>query len=179
MKTVKRILQNICEMVYLVSITLLGKIELGSFTLPKYQIVVSLFWMSGILRFMNKENDWKEELLDTVKDLFVAITIIPILGWIGGTYESELYEPISILVHFGVLLVIVWITRRAVKLSGKMAYFTHAVIPLIAIVLIRLGVGPVPAVGIAVILPEPVNYLLFLKKQKEISAEEKENGVTK
>lgn len=168
MKRIRKAGKIICDIIYLISLTLLGKIELGSFTLSTYQIVVSVFWISGILKFMNRENEWKEELEDVVKDFFVAIAIILILYRISGTYEVEIYEPSSILVHFVVLLVIVWITWKAVGLSGKWAYLTHAAIPLIAILLIRAGVPSIPAVIVAVVLPEPINYLLFLRKQKAV-----------
>ena len=64
-------------------------------------------------------------------------------------------------------MLIVFITYKSVKLSGKIAYYTHAAIPLIAVLLIRLGMPIVGAVVIAVILPEPVNYIFFVKKHKK------------
>ena len=62
-------------------------------------------------------------------------------------------------------MIIMLITRESVKLNGKMAYYTHAVIPLIAIVLIGMGIPVLGSVIIATIIPEPINYLFFLKKR--------------
>ena len=61
-------------------------------------------------------------------------------------------------------MIFVWKTQNSVKLSGKVAYYTNAVIPLIVLLLINLGVPETIAVIIAVVLPEPINYIGFKRK---------------
>ena len=123
--------------------------------------------MAGILKFMECEKTIKDEVIDTIKDLCVAIAIIPMWYWLSGSMENDLYEPLSILMHYVLLIGIVYATQKSVKLSGKVAYYTHAIISLIAIFLIRLGIPVVVAVVIAVILPESINYLFFKKRQRK------------
>jgi len=160
--------------IFVISLALLGKMDADSFSLPDYQIVVSFFWATGILRFMNNETALKEVIIDTIKDFVIAVSIIPVWYWMSGETDNELFEPATVILHFIVLMIIVFITSRSAKLSGKVAYYTHAIIPLIAIVLIRLGVPVGGAVAIAVILPEPVNYLFYLKKQKNNGTNEQQ-----
>ena len=115
---------------------------------------------------MECETTIKDEVIDTIKDLFVAITIIPIWYWLSGKVENNLNEPMSVLMHYVLLMAIIYITQKSVKLSGRVAYYTHAVIPLIAFLLIRLGIPVLGAVVIAVIMPEPINYIFYMRKQK-------------
>ena len=163
----KKLLKKIIDVIFIITLTLLGKSNEDSFALSSYQIVVTIFWITGILKFMECETTIKDEFFDNMKDLFIAIAVIPSWYWMSGHIESDLYEPLSILIHYVFLMLIVFITYKSVKLSGKIAYYTHAAIPLIAVLLIRLGMPIVGAVVIAVILPEPVNYIFFVKKHKK------------
>lgn len=158
-----KILKLVADVFFVVSLVLLGKFEMGSFQLKLYQIVVTAFWVAGIFKFMNQEKDIKTEIIDSIKDLVIALIVIPLWYFLSGNLEIELFEPISIVLHFSMLIVIVYMTRNSVKLCGKIAYFTHAVIPIIAIILININVSVVAAVIIAVILPEPINYFFYRK----------------
>lgn len=163
----KKIIKNLWEISFVISLALLGKFDLGHFELSKYQVVVTVFWMTGILKFMNSESRKKEEILDLVKDLIVSITIIPLWYWISGSIENELFEPVNVLIHFGLLIIILYITYQSVKLCGPIAYYTHAAIPVITIIFIRLGIPIELSIIISVIIPEPINYFYFKKKRKK------------
>lgn len=155
------------DIVFLISLTLLGKFKLeqNSLLLGSYQIVVSLFWATGVLKFKSKDAEIKDFFSDTFKDFIISITIIPLWFWISGEKQIDLYEPITIILHLLILgFMVKFLVPRTVKLSGPIAYYTQAVIPLIAVVLIRLGLPIIVSVFIAVFLPEPVNYVFFKKK---------------
>lgn len=130
--------------------------------------MVTVFWVTGILKFMNSESHIREEILDSVKDLIMAISIIPLWYLISGSIENDLFEPTSVLIHFIILMVILYTTQKGVILSGPIAYYTHAIIPIIAIIFIRLGVPIIPSVIISVIIPEPINYFYYKKKRVNI-----------
>ncbi len=163
----KKLLKNVIDVMFVITLALLGKFDGDSFVLSNYQIVVSIFWMTGILKFMECEKTIKDEVIDTIKDLCVAIAIIPMWYWLSGSTESDLYEPTFVLMHYVILMGIIYTTQKSVKLSGKVAYYTHAIIPLITVFLIRLGIPVVVAVVMAVILPEPINYMFFKKRQRK------------
>lgn len=164
MKKIIKVLVDIC---FVISLTLLGKFDMNSFVLNKYQIVATVFWMAGILKFMNSERKLKESIFDSFKDLIISIAIIPLWYWISGSVLNELYEPVTVVIHFIVLMCILYSTEKSVKMSGSIAYYTHAIIPIIAIIFIRLGMPVIFSVILAVIIPEPINYFLYTKKRKE------------
>lgn len=149
------------EIVFLLSLILLGKFE-GNISktplLPSYQIVVTIFWISGVLRFGLLNNDKVEFFWDSIKSLIVSIIVIPAWYSISGQLSNDFFEPICTIFHFVVLIAILIIISIREKLLGKVVYFTYAVIPIITIILIKLGIPIVLSVIIGVILPEPINY---------------------
>ena len=165
-----KIIEKLLDISFVISLALLGKFDLESFELSKYQIVVTVFWVTGILKFRNPQNNIKESILDSIKDLIISVSIIPLWYWMSGSVENELFEPATVVVHFIVLMGILYSTQKRAKLSGSIAYYTHVAIPIIALILIRAGVPIVLSVIIAVIISEPINYCYFKKKnsgQKE------------
>lgn len=165
----RKVIDVFLEIVFLISMVLLGKFE-GNISktalLPSYQIVVTIFLASGVLRFGLLNNDKVAFFWDSIKSLIVSIIVIPAWYSISGQMSNDIFEPICTIVHFVFLMVILILTSKSEKLSGKVAYFTHAVIPIIAIILIKLGIPVVLSVIIGVILPEPINYCCFIRKQR-------------
>lgn len=159
-----KMIEKLLDIFFVISLALLGKFDLESFELSKYQIVVTVFWVTGILKFRNPKNNIKESMLDSIKDLIISISIIPLWYWMSGSIENELFEPVAVVVHFIALISILYLTQKSAKLSGSIAYYTHAAIPIIALALIRAGMPTVLSVIIAVIIPEPINYCYFKKK---------------
>ena len=125
-----------------------------------YEIIFTI-----ALTLLGNEKEIIEELVDTIKDLVVALLVIPIWYWMSGNLENELYEPVTIISHFLFLIVIVFIVCQLVKLNGKMAYYTHAIIPLLIIGLIKLGISVISAVVFACVFIEIINYMLFMRKK--------------
>lgn len=160
-----KIIDKLIDASFVISLVLLGKFDLGSFELSKYQIIITIFWATGILKFKNSKNSIKEYTLDSVKDLIISVAIIPFWYWISGNIENELFEPMTVLVHFIVLMAILYLTQKSEKLSGAIAYYTHAVIPIITFIFIRVGMPIMLSVVVAVIIPEPIKYYYF-KKQR-------------
>lgn len=162
----KKFFGILLDIFFLISMTLLGKFDLkqDSFLLSNYQIVVSIFWIIGLFKFKNRNSEVKEFLFDAFKDFIVSIAIIPLWFCISGDIQNDLYEPITIIIHLLVLGVIIYIIHKSEELSGSIVYYTHAVIPIIAVVLIRIGLPVYLSVIIAVIVPEPINYISFKKK---------------
>ena len=167
-----KILEKLLDISFVISLVLLGKFNLESLELSKYQIVVTVFWATGILKFKNPNNNIKESVLDSIKDLIISISVIPLWYWISGRIENELFEPVTIVAHFTSLMVILYLTQKSAKLSCAIAYYTHAVIPIIAFICIRVGMPIELSVIIAVIVPEPINYCYY-KKQRANRAQEK------
>lgn len=163
----KKIIDNSVDVIFMISLALLGKFNSDSFELYDYQIIVTLFWVAGIIKFMNSDNSIKDEMIDAVKDFLVSCLTVPLWYWISGSKEYDIYEPASVVVHFAVLMIIILLTQQAVKLSGKVAYYTHAIIPVIAIILIHFKIPVVIAIIIAVIFPEPINYMYFKRKSEK------------
>ena len=162
----KKSMKRLIEISFLLSLALLGKFELGSFELGKYQIIVTVFWATGILKFMDSNSGIKAAVFDSINDLLISLAIIPLWYWVSGNIENDLLEPTSILSHYAVLVLIMWITKKSVELSGNVAYYTHAVIPVITIILIKLGIPIYLSMIIAVIIPEPINYFYYKKKRR-------------
>ena len=88
-----KILEKLLDISFVISLVLLGKFNLESLELSKYQIVVTVFWATGILKFKNPNNNIKESVLDSIKDLIISISVIPLWYWISGRIENELFEP--------------------------------------------------------------------------------------
>lgn len=157
----KEVIKNLTEIIFVISLTLIGKFDESNLILSSYQIIVVLFWISGILKFAYLESSMKECLIDAFKNLIIAIAVIPLWYWISGNMENGISETLTILIHFIVLMIVVKITKESVESCGPVSYFTHGIIPIIAIILIRLGMPCIPSVIIALIIPEPINYFFY------------------
>lgn len=88
--------------------------------------------------------------------------------------ENELFEPITVVFYFIVLMPILYAVKKGVALSGSIAYYTHAIVPIISIILIRLGVSVIISVIIATIILEPINYVYYKKRILKDSQEHNE-----
>lgn len=163
----KKIINSIVDIVFMIALTMLGRYDLQSMHLGNYQFIVTVFWVSGIIKYMCSEKELKEDIMDAVKDLIVSLIIIPLWYMLSGNIESDIYEPKSILIHLIVLVVIIWVTNMHVEINGKAAYVINMIIPIIALVLIRMGVSEIPSVVIAVVIPNSINQIIYLKQKKK------------
>ena len=164
MSKIKKVIKVIAQIVFILSLTLLGKFSLGDVDSNVYRILVVLLWISGILKFMDAESELKAEIIDSIKDFIVAITVVPLWYLISGTADAGLGEPVTIIVHYIVLSIVLWIVHNSVKTIGSISYFTHGIIPVICIVLLWLGVPTIPSVIISIIVPEIVNVSYFCRR---------------
>ncbi len=164
----KKVIYILSDVFFLLSLTLLGKFKLDeqSFLLQKYQVVVTLFWVIGIFNF--KKRKIEDEINDKLKDLLVLLLIIPLWFWISGEIQNDLYEPLTIIVHLICLGLIIFFTHISVKDIGSIAYYTHALIPIIAVLLINLNCPVICSVIVAVILPELINFRVYIKRCNQI-----------
>lgn len=160
----KRIVRLCFDILFAISLALLGKFDTNDFELSQYQIIITVFWVTGILKFMNTENSIKESVLDSIKDLVISITIIPLWYWVSGSMDNDLYEPLFVILHYVILMIILKCAQKRVALSGSVVYYTYAAIPIICIILIRLNVPVNVSVIIAVLLVELVNFFYFKKR---------------
>lgn len=165
---IRKIFETILEIFFLLSLVLLGKFE-GNIShnamLGSYQLVVTLFWISGVFRYGLLNNDAKSFMYDAIKALIVAVSVIPLWYCISGQIQNGVFEPISTLVHFAILAFILKLIKKSENLSGSIVYYTHAAIPIITVILINLGVPIICSVIIGVLLPEPVNYYYYYKRK--------------
>ena len=163
----KKVFETILEIIFLLSLVLLGKFE-GNIShnamLGSYQLVVTLFWISGVLRYGLLNNDVKTFMYNAIKALITAISVIPLWYFISGQIQNGVFEPISTIAHFSALIVILKLIKKGENLSGRIVYYTHAAIPIITLILIRLGVPIIYSVIMGVLLPEPVNYYYYKRK---------------
>lgn len=160
----KKAFSFIAELCFLITLTLLGKFDWGDLLLSEYQTVVTIFWVSGLATFMNAKKALLEESLDMLKDLLIAIIIVPLWYFISGERGINLFETWSVVIHFGLLVCIVLIARMVSKSIGKMAYISQMIIPIVAMILIKLEVEIVWAVVSAVILSHLISYCGYVNK---------------
>lgn len=164
MSRIKNVIKFFSQIVFVMSLTLLGKFNLCDVESNVYRILVVLLWVSGIFKFMDVENELKDEIVDHVKDLFLAITVVPLWYMISGNFDNSFIEPMTIFLHYIVLTIVLGIVYSSVKTIGSISYVTHGIIPIIWIVLLWLGVPTMPAVIISIIIPEIVNVSYFRRR---------------
>ncbi len=164
----KKILPIIVNVVFSISMLLLGKFNTidipklsGSTLLYKYQLVVTFFWSSGIIKFVMLNNDTKVFLYKSIESLIIAISAIPLWNYISGERDNLSVIPFSTVFYFVVLMVVLKIVKGSVNLSGKAAIVTHILIPIVIFTLIRLGVSIIGSVVVSIILAECVNYYFY------------------
>ena len=167
-KKVVALTDILIDIIFFISLTLLGKykLEQNSSLLGSYQIVAALFWATGVLKFKDNNAKIKDFLLDTLKDLVKSILTISFWFWISGEKQVDIYEPITIIIHFIVLIIILkWFVQGSVKLCGSIAYCTQAAIPLIAVLLIHIGIPVFFSMVVAVFIQLFVDNM-YCKKKK-------------
>ena len=170
MKFFKAIFEAITEIVFLLSLMLLGKFDVHishNITSDSYQLVIAFFWMSGVLRFGLLNNDVKKFMVDSIKSFIVAILAIPLLYCISPEIQDSLFEPISTIFHFIALMIVLKLIQTSENLSGKIVYYTYASIPIIVFILSTLGMNNLCSVIIGGLLPYPINYYYYLKRKRK------------
>lgn len=165
----KKVSKSLVDVIFIISLALLGKYDMTCFKLPIYQLIASVFWASGVIYLMNNEGKLKTVLVDAIKNVLVAISIIPLWFWVSGEKGFDLFEPLSILIHLSALAAVyfggIWPRKKD---FGKIVYYTCAAIPIIIFVLINCGVPIAYSVICAVIMAELVGFLFYQKKGKRM-----------
>ena len=169
MSKIKKNILFCMKIFFVLSLTLLGKFDLNSIDTVAYHVTIVVFWVSGIFKFMESGNELKDEIIDSLKDLTVAIVIIPLWYGISGNLEFDIEEMVIVVGHYIILLGIVYATKQSVKSIGSFSYFTHTIIPVIFIILFYLGVPESYAIIISLLLPEIINFHYFRMRIKEKS----------
>lgn len=159
----RKVVHILVEALFLISLTLLGKFRLEeeNFMLGDYQVVVTLFWVTGVFNFKDKKI--AEVILNKSKDVLVALIIIPLWFWISGEMQYDLYEPFTVVAHLLMLGVIMLLTRILEKDSGPVVYYSSSLIPIISIILIKLNCSIFLSVLIGVMFSWIINYLFHMK----------------
>ena len=166
----KKILPVVVNIVFSISMLLLGKFNTidipklsRSTLLYQYQWVVTIFWVSGIIKFELLNNNIKVFLYKSVESLIIAISAIPLWRHISGELDNLSIIPFSTVGYFAVLMVVLKIVKGSVNLSGKIAIWTHISIPIVTLVLIRLGRPIICSIVVSIVLAECVNYYFYKK----------------
>lgn len=157
----KKTIDFIVDIFFAVSLVWLSKFS--DMSLLSYQFVAFVFWETGLYKFRNSK-EIKDFFNGSLKEVIAAIIIILSVPLLGVNIEDDiLLFPISTVLHFALLLIILWGRIKSFELSGSIAYITSAMVPLITFGLIFLGMPIIPSVFLAFFLPEPFNYLAYLK----------------
>lgn len=160
----KKLIKIMIDVIFVISLTLIGKYDINMFELSKYQIILTVFWISGLFKYRNPEISIKESIYDSFKDLIISIAIVPLYYWISNSVETDFFEPISVLFHYLSLVVILSIAKKEAKSIGITAYYTFGAIPIIAIIFSKLGTSATFSIFIAVAIIFIVNSFLYKKK---------------
>ena len=164
-----RVFETVLEVVFTLSLVLLGKFDYEvsqNAMKTSYQVVVTVFWVVGVLRFGLIKNDFKDFISEATKSVVIAIAVIPLWYIFSGQIVVEVFEPMSVLIHVMVLLVILKISKDSEKLSGRVAYYTHAVIPVLVFILVKFGVAVEFSIIITILLLEPINFYCYYNKNR-------------
>ncbi len=117
-----------------------------------------LFWLSGIFKFIDSHDEIKECILDSFKDLLIAIMIIPLWYFISGNMENEVISCFTIFVHFCTLTFVFCGIKYSIKSKETVSSFTYGVVPIIAFIFVCLGIPLSFSIVIALVLPGFINY---------------------
>ena len=175
---IKKFFSALVDIGFVVSLTLLAKFENVDPLLDKYQLVFTFFWMCGFIKFAHQIDDAKESMLDFLKDFLISIIAIPLWYWISDSIEVEIFEPISTCGHFLSLLILLWCMKPLAALGGRTVYHINAFVPVIILVLVRLGVSVNVAVVIAAVAGCATTIVFCRAKRRKV-AEQKEMKHTK
>lgn len=99
MSKIKKNILFCMKIFFVLSLTLLGKFDLNSIDTVAYHVTIVVFWVSGIFKFMESGNELKDEIIDSLKDLTVAIVIIPLWYGISGNLEFDIEEMLIVVGH--------------------------------------------------------------------------------
>lgn len=166
MENIRKWLGVLVEIIYVVSMTVLGyfSIRENTFDLPLYQIIVGIYVISGIVKYKMSGGLTIELKNDMLKDFFTAILSIVVLMKISQSNDySAVESAISILVHNVALLCVFKLMGRSEKLSGGIVYYTYPIAFFITLVMIKLGLPIFISVIIGTLIPEPFNYIGYKK----------------
>lgn len=158
---------RIADTAFIVSLTLLTKFENTDELLKEYQLIVAIFLTCGTLKYANQINIAKESLLDFLKDILIAVVIVPIWYWISGSLDIDFAEAISNCTHYLMFFILFLCTCYQAKLSGPIAYYTTAAVPVVSLILIRLGCPLLIAVSVAEIANVAVNYPFYKRRRAQ------------
>lgn len=165
----KKIINYLVSILFVISLALLGKFNLDNFELSKYQFCLAIFCSSGIIKFMNPENDIKSEIKDSIRDLIISITIVPLWYWINNSLEVEIFEPGVVVIHFIMLIGILYCVKKNIPITGSISLYIYSAIPLIVLAFLRLGMPSLLSVIIAFIITMPIDYFCYKKQGKNRS----------
>ena len=169
MSKMKKTIKFCSEITFVLSLTLLGKYDINSMQAKSYRTIMLIFWVSGILNFIESKDELKDEVVDSLKDLIIAITVIPLWYMIGKNLEFEietLLEMLFVICHYFILFGVVLITNRSMKSVGSISYFSNLIIPVIFIIFLMMDVPIIVALLISVILLKLIYHRYFLKNKK-------------
>ena len=164
-----RVFETVLEVVFTLSLVLLGKFDYEvsqNAMKTSYLVVVTVFWVVGVLRFGLIKNDFKDFISEATKSVVIAIAVIPLWYIFSGQIVVEVFEPMSALIHVMVLLVILKISKDSEKLSGRVAYYTHAVIPVLVFILVNVGVAVEFSIIITILVLESINFYGYYNKKR-------------
>ncbi|NLL02273.1 MAG: hypothetical protein GX265_04560 [Mollicutes bacterium] len=96
--------------------------------------------MSGILKYKyekskNENFRIRDFISDSIKELVYSIVIIPAWYWVSNNIKADLYEPISGLIHYLVLLGYIKFVKRQEEELGSIGFFTSISILILTIIL--------------------------------------------
>ena len=164
-----RVFETVLEVVFTLSLVLLGKFDYEvsqNAMKTSYLVVVTVFWVVGVLRCGLIKNDFKDFISEATKSVVIAIAVIPLWYIFSGQIVVEVFEPMSALIHVMVLLVILKISKDSEKLSGRVAYYTHAVIPVLVFILVKFGVAVEFSIIITILVLESINFYGYYNKKR-------------
>ena len=168
MEKIKNLIKTISNIAYAVSLAVIGSlsIEEGTFSLPIYQVMVTIYIVSGVIKY-SCTGFTKELVKDMFKDLLTSFLIVLILLKITNYKDySAISSILIILMHNIVLIFIFCLIHVSEKEYGKIAFFSWPLYFVIALNLIKLGFPIIIALIISVLLIQPLNYYGYKKKKK-------------
>ncbi len=164
---IKKLIRSFSNMTYAVSLAVIGSlsIEEGTFSLPIYQVIVTIYIVSGVIKYAST-GFTKELFKDMLRDFITSFSIVLILLKTTNYKDYSAISSISIiLMHNIVLIFIFGLIHISEKEYGKIAFFSWPLYFVIALILIKIGFSVIIALIIAVLLIQPLNYYGYKKKR--------------
>lgn len=114
-----------------------------------------------MLKFKNSENNLQELIKDSGKSLLFLILMLPVLNWNGNSFKDELFEPTITLVHYGLLKLALYNTKEDEKWVGSIAYLEYMLLPVISIILLKLGISYIFSITIPMVFITMLNACII------------------